>query len=430
MAKPSPKHIVLTCRKAAARHDRRRMQTKTALRRTEWKPRGTWKHARANGVRVKASASAAQPSKRVFAEINTKEQFLKAVAMIEASKMLPETAAPAIMELYKSYSDAVISSGVEDAETVATKMIATVVDRVLLQFEEPYSFPSFHQRMLEPFDYYDFGQQYTGNLINFEQSYVGHLERWADVAKYVEAGDNVVLVANHQTEADPAVFALLLEEIYPKLATDVIYVAGDRVVGDPMCKPFSMGRNLLCVHSKKRLEDIPELKDAKIRQNRRTVLEMAKMLARGGNLIWVAPAGGRDRPNADDVFFPAPWDPSAVELMRKLGTSAKPKLHMFPLAMLSHDIMPPPKSIEKQIGEQRVCKFHGVAISLAEELDLQTIASHASEDKEQAQEQLKDIAYEAMEKEYWVLDAAVHKGEVSSYLQQPFPSKLPVNTGA
>jgi hypothetical protein len=32
--------------------------------------------------------------------------------------------------------------------------------------------------------------------------------------------------------------------------TEVIYVAGDRVVTDALCKPFSMGRNLFCVHSK------------------------------------------------------------------------------------------------------------------------------------------------------------------------------------
>lgn len=372
------------------------------------------------------SASAEQPAKRLFAGISTKENFMKAVSMIEASKMLPPTAGPAIRDLYKSYGGAVISSGVEEAEAKATKMISTVVDRVLLQFEEPYTFPSFHKRMLEPFDYYEFGQQYTRNLVNFEESYVGHLERWAEVAKYLQAGDNVVLVANHQTEADPAVFALLIEEMYPNLATEVIYVAGDRVVGDPMCKPFSMGRNLLCVHSKKHINDVPELTEAKVKQNRRTVLEMAKMLNKGGMLIWVAPSGGRDRPNSDDVFFPAPWDPSAIELMRKLGTSAKPGFHMYPMAMVSHDIMPPPKVVEKQIGEQRVCKFSGVAISLAEELDLGSIAANAPEDKEEAQVQLKDIAFKAMEEEYWVLDAAVHKNEPAPTLEQPFPSKLPL----
>ena len=48
------------------------------------------------------------------------------------------------------------------------------------------------------------------------------------------------------------VWALLLQSKYPELATDIIYVAGDRVVTDALCKPFSMGRNLFCVHSKAR----------------------------------------------------------------------------------------------------------------------------------------------------------------------------------
>ena len=38
----------------------------------------------------------------------------------------------------------------------------------------------------------------------------------------------------------------------PPIHAEVIYVAGDRVVTDALCKPFSMGRNLFCVHSKVR----------------------------------------------------------------------------------------------------------------------------------------------------------------------------------
>lgn len=49
----------------------------------------------------------------------------------------------------------------------------------------------------------------------------------------------------------------MLQDLQPKLATDVVYVAGDRVVTDALCKPFSMGRNLFCVHSKKHLDDVP-----------------------------------------------------------------------------------------------------------------------------------------------------------------------------
>lgn len=66
--------------------------------------------------------------------------------------------------------------------------------------------------------------------------------------KLLDAGNNVVLLANHQTEADPGIFAHMTASLHPKMATDVIYVAGDRVVTDALCKPFSMGRNLFCVH--------------------------------------------------------------------------------------------------------------------------------------------------------------------------------------
>jgi hypothetical protein len=47
------------------------------------------------------------------------------------------------------------------------------------------------------------------------------------VAAQLAEGHNVVLLANHQTEADPGVFAHMLMSTHPNLATDVIYVAGE-----------------------------------------------------------------------------------------------------------------------------------------------------------------------------------------------------------
>ncbi|GFY95159.1 phospholipid/glycerol acyltransferase family protein [Actinidia rufa] len=76
-------------------------------------------------------------------------------------------------------------------------------------------------------------------------------------------GHNIAFISNHQTEADPAVVALLLEATHPHIAEKMTYVAGDRVITDPLSKPFSMGRNLLCVYSKKHMYDIPELAEMK-----------------------------------------------------------------------------------------------------------------------------------------------------------------------
>ena len=50
------------------------------------------------------------------------------------------------------------------------------------------------------------------------------------IEQQLKNGDNVVLMANHQTEADPAVWALLVEAKFPEMARNLIYIAGMREV--------------------------------------------------------------------------------------------------------------------------------------------------------------------------------------------------------
>ena len=58
-----------------------------------------------------------------------------------------------------------------------------------------------------------------------------------------------------------------------------MYIAGDRVVSDLMSKPFSMGRNLLCINSKKHMaNDDSKTKSKKMRQNMQTLKEMQKLM--------------------------------------------------------------------------------------------------------------------------------------------------------
>lgn len=87
-----------------------------------------------------------------------------------------------------------------------------------------------------------------------------------------------LIVTKSQALCCAAVWALLLEHTHPRIATDVHYVAGDRVVQDPLCKPFSMGRNLFCVHSKKHMDDDLSLKDEKTRTNRQTLTKLSREL--------------------------------------------------------------------------------------------------------------------------------------------------------
>ena len=71
--------------------------------------------------------------------------------------------------------------------------------------------------------------------------------------------------------------------------------------------------------------------------------------------MWVAPSGGRDRPNESDDWLPAAFDASAVELMRTLlGKTQRPG-HLYPFAMSSWEIMPPPKVCVIQMQRCTAC---------------------------------------------------------------------------
>lgn len=389
-------------------------------------------------VRVAAPStapSAAAPTKTIelsdvqfinpmWGQPKSEAEFKGILAQLVKAGKLPEKLQAGWVDFYDNYKTTVESSGVDNPELVATKVQCTIADCVTNEFVNPYTFPSAHKRLLEPYNYYNFGQRYVASLINFNDSFLGHAERWGKIAEQLAAGHNVVLLANHQTEADPGVFAHMLATSYPNLATDVIYVAGDRVVTDALCKPFSMGRNLFCVHSKKHLDDVPELKASKMETNRKTLVAMQRAFNTGGSLVWIAPSGGRDRPK-DDVWSPDAFDAAAVELMRNLINRAKQPGHLYPMTMFSYPIMPPPKTVDKSIGERRLTAYSGVGISVCDELDWQSIIS-GIEDKEAAQKALADAAWKAVVEEYTQLETAITKPEKRAELPQftqPFLNK-------
>ena len=63
--------------------------------------------------------------------------------------------------------------------------------------------------------------------------------------------------------ASSQVFSVMLDPEHPGFAESTIFVAGDRVTTDLIAQPFSMGRNLLCIFSKKHVDNPPELKSQK-----------------------------------------------------------------------------------------------------------------------------------------------------------------------
>ncbi|XP_065037626.1 glycerol-3-phosphate acyltransferase, chloroplastic-like isoform X3 [Musa acuminata AAA Group] len=308
---------------------------------------------------------------RCFLRARNGEELLFCIRReVEAGKLSSEIATR-LEELYYNYRNAVMQSGDPSAKEIILSNMAVAFDRVLLDVEDPFSFLPCHKAIREPFDYYMFGQNYLRPLIDFRTSYIGNLSLFFDMEEKLKRGHNIILFSNHQTEADPALISLLLERTNLYFAEKMAFVAGDRVVTDPLCKPFSMGRS-------------------------------------GSQVIWIAPSGGRDRPDPlTGEWNPAPFDASSMDNMRRLLDHSGVVGHMYPLALLCYEVMPPPREVEKQIGERRKISFHGIGLSVAPKINFAEITA-GCENPDEAKEVFSQAAYDSMIEHYNVLETAIY----------------------
>ncbi|XP_047342584.1 glycerol-3-phosphate acyltransferase, chloroplastic-like isoform X2 [Impatiens glandulifera] len=311
-------------------------------------------------------------------------------------------------ELYQNYRNAVFQSGIPNAEEIVLSNMSVALDRVYKDVEDPFHFSPYHKAIREPFDYYMFGQNYIRPLIDFRNTFIGNISLFSEIEDNIRKGHNVILMSNHQSEADPAIIALLLEATHPYISENTIYVAGDRVITDPLSKPFSIGRNLLCVYSKKHMFDVPELAETKKIANTKSLKEMAVLVRGGSKIIWIAPSGGRDRPDpTTNEMHPAPFEISSVDNMRRLIEHAGVPGHIYPLSILCYDIMPPPPKVEKKIGEIRNIKFFGAGVSVAPEINLDAITASTGKPEEVKEAYCKAL-YNSVVEQYGVLNRAIH----------------------
>ena len=220
-------------------------------------------------------------------------------------------------------------------------------------------------------DYYAFGCDFFRPCMDLEHSPILGEDNLKQAMDQLAAGENVVLLANHQSEADPQVVSCLLEKAgYEQEAADMLYIAGHKVTTDPLAIPFSMGRNLICIHSKKHINADPETRPIKQKQNLKAMSGMLNKLKKGGCLIWVAPSGGRDRRDVETNTVPlAPFDSKTIDMFRLMGNKSNVRTHFYPLAMVTYNLCPPPDTIEADTGEQRNVRFVPVGIAMGEELD-------------------------------------------------------------
>lgn len=285
-----------------------------------------------------------------------------------------------LVEFYETYSQAITKDGrsMSSYEHIVTEYLK----QVLLECQNPSPFEPYHQAMRKPYDFYHLGLEFFRPLVQFQSSKIHHPQHIKEIESALDNGDNVILLANHQIEPDPQIISLLLEKEHPKLAEEMIMVAGHRVISDPLAIPFSKGRNLLCIYSKKHIENFPDKKQERLLHNQRTMHKMSELLSQGGKCIYVAPSGGRDRFNEKTGKIDiSPFDPASIEMFWLMAQHSGKKTHFFPLTLSTYDILPPPKTVEVELGESRHPNCAPVHLSFGNEINMTNFPGSNPSDK-------------------------------------------------
>lgn len=308
-------------------------------------------------------------------------RLLQKIDHLEQQGVLSATIAPILKEFYLTYLQAAQQNGYPPSFALA--LHERYLSLTLRQLQSPFSFSSYHQRITYPYNYYRFGLQFMRPIIRLEESTIQGKANLDKVAQQVTQGDNVIFFANHQIEPDPQVISLMIEASYPKLAEEIIWIAGHRVTTDPLATPFSMGRNLLCIYSKKYIEDPPALKAEKLAHNQKTMKQMAQLLAEGGKCIFVAPSGGRDRPDETGQVRVAPFDAQSIAMFWLMAQQTPRPTHFYPVALSTYHLMPPPASIGKELTEKRQTYASAVHLSFGEEIAMDGFSRGMDIDKKE-----------------------------------------------
>lgn len=311
---------------------------------------------------------------------------------------IPSGEASMVELFFTTYEKATldISSSTEELDA----LFHTFLKLVKGQLSSPYIFPCYHVKVRAPTDYYGFGLSFIRALIDFPHSSVQGEENLAELVASLERGENAILLSNHQSEADPQVLCLMLEKKYPHLAENMIFVAGERVLTDPLAVPFSIGCNLLCIYSKRYIDYPPEKKEAKQRHNKKTMQLMSDLLSEGGKCIYVAPSGGRDRPNKEGVVEISPFDPQSVEMFHLMAKRANRPTHFYPLTLMTYHVLPPPATVQVTIGEARSAGRGPVQIVFGKKIDMENIPGAQTHDKHLLRRERAEYIWKCVKEAY------------------------------
>lgn len=324
--------------------------------------------------------------------------FRASVAKKITEQLISAPIAEQILQFYDSYRAALAN----DLRFLQLEpLFFQFLDFIQNQCQSPYPFNVYHKAEITPFNFYQFGLDIIRPLIQMEKSKILGESNLEQLLSQIQAKENVILFGNHQIEPDPQAISLLIEQKSPQLAFNMIFIAGHRVTTDPLAVPFSRGRNLICIYSKRYVEIPPELKKEKLLHNQKAMHKIVQLLEEGGNCIYLAPSGGRDRKNEQGQIEVAPFDPDSTEMFLLLSKKTERKTHFYPLSLYTYPLLPPPQTIKKTLGESRYTTTTPIHLYIGNEIDMH---SFHGKDRKEIRIQRSNFIWEQVKENFKLLE--------------------------
>ncbi|MBI3211592.1 MAG: hypothetical protein HYZ47_02770 [Simkania negevensis] len=128
---------------------------------------------------------------------------------------------------------------------------------------------------------------------------------------------------------------------------------------------------------------------------------MAELLSDGGWAIYVAPSGGRDRPNKEGVVALAPFDPQSIEMFYLMAQKGKRPTHFYTLALSTYHLLPPPEAEEAELGEERITRGGAIHIGFGKEVDMENCPGvEKGQDKYEKRKIRAEYLWNLVQKDY------------------------------
>ncbi len=130
---------------------------------------------------------------------------------------------------------------------------------------------------------------------------------------------------------------------------------------------------------------------------------MGQLLSEGGKCIYVAPSGGRDRPDFHNIVQVAPFDSQSIELFSLIAQRSGKPTHFYPLALATYHLLPPPDSIKQKLGENRHTKATPVHLAFGSEIDMEHIPGADTLDKNKKEKYAPKYIWERVCQDYQLI---------------------------